>query len=155
MEQVRKTLTLFPEHGGANLYGSLILAFNGEAAQGTVLAHDLAQRLPYFDLATAVHAYALACSERKDEAHTILERLQWLSRERFVLGSFTPSVWVALGDYASALSSLQSAAETRCPWFFQMLADPRLKPISGMPEFEQMRAILTGMEAEAAGNAAH
>ncbi len=29
-----------------------------------------------------------------------------------------------------------------------MLADPRLKALHGAPKFEQMRAILSGMEAE-------
>ena len=42
--------------------------------------------------------------------------------------------------------------EARCPWFFQMLADPRLKPLHGNPDFEQMRAILPAMEAEAEQN---
>ena len=89
-----------------------------------------------------VHAYALACAGRKDEARAILERLQWLSRERFLLNSFNPAVHVALGDLDAAIEELRTANETRCPWFFQMLADPRLKPLHGHPEFEQMRAIL-------------
>jgi hypothetical protein len=127
----------------------MILAFNGEAARGTGLAQDLAQRLPYFDLATAVHAYALACEGRADEARAILERLEWLSRERFVLNSFTPAVYVTLGDLDAALAELRTAEQSRCPWFFQMLADPRLKPLHARPEFQQMRAVLTRMEAEA------
>jgi len=150
VEQVRQNIFQFPEHEGTNLYGSMILAFNEEGAQATELAQGLAQRLPYFDLATAVHAYALACAGRKDEARTILERLQWLSRERFVLSSFTPAVWVALGDMDAAISTLRTALEVRCPWFFQMLADPRLEPLHGRADFEQMRALLTSMEAEAA-----
>jgi tetratricopeptide (TPR) repeat protein len=153
VEQARKVLSLFPEHECANLFGAMILAFNGEAERGTELAHGLAHRLPYFDQATAVHAYALACAGRKDEARTMLERLQWLSRERFVLNSFTPAVYVALGEYDAALSELRATNEARCPWFFQMLADPRLEPLHGRPEFERMRAILTGMEAEAAREA--
>jgi hypothetical protein len=31
-----------------------------------------------------------------------------------------------------------------------MLADPRLQPLRGYPEFQEMRAILTRMEAAAA-----
>jgi hypothetical protein len=31
-----------------------------------------------------------------------------------------------------------------------MLADPRLEPLHGRPEFEQMRNLLTGMEEGAA-----
>jgi len=146
---IQNALRLFPEHEFTNLYGALILAWNGEPARATQLARDLAQRLPFFDLASAVHAYALACAGRRDEARAILERLQWLSRERFLLSSFTPAVHVALGDMDAALTELRVAEEARCPWFFQMLADPRLKPLHGYPEFERMQAILPAMEAEA------
>jgi TolB-like protein len=150
VEQVQHGLTLFPDHEGIALYGALILAFNGQAERGVLLAERLAQREPYFDLATAVHAYTLACADRKDEARGILERLQWLSRERFVLSSFSPAAHIALGDHDAALAELRTAAESRCPWFFQTLADPRLKPLHGHPEFDQLRAILTRMEASVA-----
>ncbi|MGA3264634.1 MAG: hypothetical protein ABSC47_11390, partial [Terracidiphilus sp.] len=93
---------------------------------------------------------ALACAGRRDEARAILERLQWMSRERFVLKSFTPAVYVALEDHDAALSELRAAAEDRCPWFFQMLADPRLKPLHGRPEFDELRSILARMEDAAA-----
>ena len=147
VEQINQCLALFHEHEGVALYGSMILAFNGETARGVHLARELAKREPYFDIATAAHAYALACANHKDEARAILERLQWLSRERFVLSSFTPAVHVALGDPEAALADLHAAEKARCPWFFQMLADPRLKLLRGLPEFERMRAILTRMEA--------
>ncbi len=149
LEQVRKGMALFPDHEGTSLYGAMILAFNGEAQQGAQLAQQLARRLPYFDLATAVHAYTLACEGSKDEARGILERMQWLSRERFVIRSFNPAAYVALGDYDTALVELKAAAETRCPWFFQMHADPRLKPLHGHPDFDEMGTILTRMEAAA------
>jgi DNA-binding winged helix-turn-helix (wHTH) protein len=154
VQQIRQTLVLFPEHEGAALYGAMILAFNGDAARAVELAQDLVQRSPYFDLASAVHAYALACAGRPEEARAILDRLEWLSRERFVLNSFNPAVHVALGNLDAALSELRAADETRCPWFFQMLADPRLKPLHGRPEFVEMQSILTGMEAGAAENPA-
>jgi hypothetical protein len=117
------------------------------------LAETLARRLPYFDLATSVHAYALARGGRKDEARTILERLQWLSRERFVMKSFNPAVYLALGDPESALGELRAAGEDRCPWFFQMLADPRLELLHGRPEFTEMKATLARMEASVAQEA--
>jgi tetratricopeptide (TPR) repeat protein len=150
VESIRHTLDLFPEDEAANVYGAAILAFNGDAARATGIAEALVQRSPYFDLATASHAYALACEGRTDEARTILERLQWMSRERFVISSFTPAVYVALGDLDAALIELSAADEAHCPWFFQMLADPRLKPLHGRPEFDRMLSILTRMEADAA-----
>ena len=41
------------------------------------------------------------------------------------------------------------ANEIRCPWFFQMLADPRLKPLKERPEFAAFEASLAAMEANA------
>lgn len=149
VDQIRTTYSQFPEHAGASLYTAIILAFNGETNLAIKAAEALAQRLPYFDLATEVHAYALACAGRTDEARTILERLQWLGRERFLIRAFTPAVYLVLGDPDTAIAELRTANEARCPWFFQMLADPRLKRLAHRPEFIEMRALLAGMEAEA------
>jgi len=152
VEQVHHAIALFPSHQGTSLYGAMILSFNGDPERGVQLAQDLALRVPHFDLASAAHAYALACAGRSGEARAILERLQWLSRERFVLNAFTPAVHVALGDLDAALSELRASADSRSPWFFQMLADPRLKPLHGRPEFQELQAILTRMETAAAEN---
>jgi predicted Zn-dependent protease len=149
MAQIRRALNLFPEHEGAILYGSIILAFNGSRARAIALAQELTERLPYFDLASSAHAYALARAGRRDEAHSMLERLQWLSRERFFLKSFLPAAYIELSDSESALAELRASNDSRCPWFFQMLADPRLKELHGNPDFEIMRAMLAEMEAEA------
>ncbi len=149
VKSIHRALELFPDSEDALLYGTVILAFNSDAQRATELAENLVQRSPHFDLATAAHAYALACAGRADEARTLLERLQWLSRERFVLCSFTPAVHLALGNQEAAISELRSANDVRCPWFFQMLADPRLKPLQTNSEFRQLRSILTRMEASA------
>jgi hypothetical protein len=129
----------------------LILAFNGHAARGIKLAKELPQLQPSFDATSAVYAYALACTGRATEARALLERLQWLSRERFLLSSFTPAVHVALGDFDAALAELKAGNESRCPWFFQMLADPRLEPLHGKQEFKQLQSILTRMEEDVHG----
>jgi hypothetical protein len=130
----------------------MILPFNGDAETAVQLVEGLAAQQPYFDLAMALHAYALACANRKGEARAILERLQWLSRERFVSTSFNPAVYVALGDHQAALAELRTSWQSRCLWFFQMLADPRLEPLHTYTEFREMRALLTGIEATSASN---
>jgi DNA-binding winged helix-turn-helix (wHTH) protein/predicted Zn-dependent protease len=149
VEQIERALRLFPDHEGARLYGTVILAYNGQPERATELSHALTEQVPYFDLATAVHAYALACAGQDAEARAILERLQWLGRERFLLRAFSPAAYVALGEPDAALAELRTSNENRCPWFFQMLADPRLKPLEGRPEFEQLKAIAALMEGEA------
>jgi len=150
VKQIRHGLTRFPDHIAMAIYGAIILPFNGDSATGIRLAADLLAQQPYLDIVSALHAYALACGGHAQEARGILERLEWLSRERFVMRSFTPAVYAVLGDFDSALSELQTSADSRCPWFFQMLADPRVKPLHGRPEFEELRTILTRIEATAA-----
>lgn len=152
LQQVERAIRLFPKHESTCLYGAIILAFNGELAQAVELAEGLAQRQPYFDLASGAHAYALACAGSNAKARAILERMDWLSRERFVLRSLNPAVYVALGDYDTAMTELSAANDTKCPWFFQMLADPRLKPLHGRAAFHALQAIPIGME-RAATNA--
>ena len=147
LAQIERALELFPDHESSSLYGTIILAFNGEAERAIALAENLNRRSPYFDLASAVHGYALACAGRREEARVILERLQWLSRERFVMNSFTPALFFALGNPEGALAEMHAAMEARCPWFFQMLADPRIKPLHQHPEFARMQKVLDRMEA--------
>lgn len=155
VEQIEKALQLFPDHNGICLYGALILAHNGHAKRGTLLARELLKRSPYFDIATAILAYTTACEGRGQDAEAILEQLQWLSRERFVISSFNPAIHVVLGNIEDAISELRTADEARCPWFFQMLADPRLNALHGHPEFESMLATLEQMESLAAVTPEH
>lgn len=145
-DQIERAITMCPLHEGAILYGATILAWHGDANRAVKLVEDLAQRSPNFDIATAVYSYALACADRREEARAILERLQWLSRERYVLRSFTPAVYVALGDLEGAMSELCAAEKARCPWFFQMLADPRLRALRVLPDFIRMHEMLARME---------
>jgi DNA-binding winged helix-turn-helix (wHTH) protein/tetratricopeptide (TPR) repeat protein len=155
LEQIEHTLELFPDHESSELYGAIILAFDGQAERAASLSERLVERSPYFDIATVVHGYALACAGRREEASAILERLQWLSRERYVLSSFTPALCVALGDLDVALAELQAAAVSRCPWFFQMLADPRMKPLRQRSEFARMQKLLERMETTAEKHATY
>lgn len=143
---MRETLQKFPEQESLGLYASMIFAHNGMAEEAVNLARELARRQPYFDPATAAHAYALASAGKHEEARQILERLQWLSHERFVISSFTPAAWVALGDLQAALDALRAAEQARCPWFFPTLADPRLAQLATYPEFQRMQQVAEDLE---------
>jgi DNA-binding winged helix-turn-helix (wHTH) protein len=146
VDQIRRALRQFPEHGSTRLTGAAILAFNGHGEEAAKLAAEVVRRTPYYDIATATYAYSLACAGQHDEARSVLENLEWLSRERFVLTSFTAAAYAALGDLPAAIAQLRAGSDAHCPWFFQMLADPRLKPLHTHPEFQRMRALLERME---------
>lgn len=145
-QRVEHCLKLYPGHESTRWYGALILAFQGETALALQLARELRHQNPEFDIAASIEAYALAVAGKRKEAREVLERLEWLSRERFVLTSFTPAAYIALGDEERAIAELRSSEASCCPWFFQMLADPRLNRLQGHPEFERMRSTLRAME---------
>jgi transcriptional regulator HilA, main transcriptional regulator of SPI1 len=150
LEQALRSVELFADDEGTGLYGVIVLAYNGQAERALKLAERLSQSTPNCDIVSAAQAYALACAGQLSEAAAIVETLQWLSRERYVSNSFTPAVCQLLGDTEGAINELRAAKEARCPWFFQMLADPRLDPLHNHPEFMRMRASLDEMEAIAA-----
>lgn len=155
MAQALHALELFPEHGSVSVFGTIILAFNGEAERAVNVAESLVRRSPHLDIASSLYAYALAQAGREQEARSMLERLQWLSRERFVLTSFTAATCVALGDMDGAVAELQAAADARCPWLFQMLADPRIEPIRDRPEVVRIGKVLERMELAAERKTGH
>jgi TolB-like protein len=150
LAQIRKAIDFSSEYDNSLFFGAMILGYNGEAERAIQLAESLAARSSHYDLAISAHAYALACAGRAEESRSQLERLQWLSRERFVLNTLNAATHVALGEADAALEELRNANENRCPWFFHMLADPRLKPLKGRSEFAALESLLAAMEAGAA-----
>ena len=147
--QILKALALFPDNDSSLLFGAIILSYNGDGARVIEMSDSLAKRSAHFDHAAATDAYILASAGRGDEARELLEHLQWLGHERFVQRSFKAAAYVALGELDAALAALRASRENRCPWFFQMIADPRLKPLWDHPEFQAMRSIRPAMEADA------
>jgi tetratricopeptide (TPR) repeat protein len=146
--QILKAIDMSAEYDKSLFFGAMILGFNGEAVRAVALAETLASRSSHYDLAISAHAYALACAGRIEESLSLLEQLQWLSHERYVLNTLNAATHVVLGEADAALEELREANEIRCPWFFHMLADPRLKPLTGRPEFAALEASLAAMEAD-------
>lgn len=155
LAQAEHTLEMFPDHEKVGFYCATVLAFNGQPEPAVTIAENMVRKSPYLDLGTSLYAYALASAGREEEARSTVERLQWLSRERFVLSSFTAAAYVALGDPDGALAELQTAADAKCPWLFQMLADPRLEPLRDRPEFVRLSKTLERMESSAERKATH
>ena len=146
MAQADKSIELFSEYDNSLFFATMILGYNGETARAVEVAKTLAGRASHYDLATSARAYALACAGQQDESRHLLERLQWLSRERFVLNTLNAATHVVLGEPDAALAVLRMANETRCPWFFQSLADPRLKSLYERPEFVELKASLAELD---------
>lgn len=152
--QVERCLQLYPEHESTALFGGIIYTHLGDQEQLRKLMPLLARMTPYIDSAASIQAGALAVLGERDEAQRLLERLEWLGRERYVIPSFLPAAWLALGERERALATLAQSERERCPWFFITMGDPRLAPLHGEPEFERLNGILQSMEQTLARRAA-
>jgi hypothetical protein len=46
------------------------------------------------------------------------------------------------------MDALRAAEQARCPWFFSMLADPRLASLQNHPDFLQMQQLTYNIATE-------
>jgi DNA-binding winged helix-turn-helix (wHTH) protein/tetratricopeptide (TPR) repeat protein len=146
IEQASRTQRLFPDHPGALFFSAIIFAASSKpgasdnplARQATAIANRLIQTTPSLDPAYATLAYVQARQGCIVEARTLLDRQQRLSRERYVMRSFHAPALVELGESDAAIEALVRADKDRCPWLFELLSDPRMRPLHGEREFQRL-----------------
>ena len=138
IEQLSRTLELFPDFGLAHWY--LALAYEQKAAY--------AQALPEFRRAQTVvtgnvvvladlgHAYAV--SGNAADARQILEQLTALSGRRYVPSTSVALIYAGLGDYDRAFEWLDKAVAERSEWLIYLKVDPRLDPLRSDSRFPQL-----------------
>jgi predicted Zn-dependent protease len=142
VDRIGYALEEYPKDELTKLFAVLILAHNGQTISSLEVADDLVKRCPYLDAALSLQAYAQARAGLKNEARAMLEHLEWLGRERFVLRAFTPAAYIALGEQEAAIAELRVSDQLRCPWFFQVLADPNLNELRHRSDFQELEALL-------------
>ena len=153
VKQAKRTLELFPGHSGAMFFCAIVFAAasklsdssNDLGARATALATKLIQDSPAMEAGYATLAYAQARQGNLTEARTQLDRQQWMSRERYDMRSFHAPALVELGEFDAAIEALSTAEHQHCPWFFELLHDPRLQPLHGEPEFQRLRRLFLQM----------
>jgi tetratricopeptide (TPR) repeat protein len=149
LQQAESALRLFPNDPGALFFAAIIFAAasdpNSESAasrdlgaRSVGLATHLIQIAPSLDGGYSALAYAHTRRGKIAEARALLDRQAWVSRERFVPRSFDAPALVELGEHDAALEALATAERQHCPWLFELLGDPRLRPLHREPEFQRL-----------------
>ena len=85
-------------------------------------------------LAKLAQTYALA--GETEQARSILEKLQSLSRERYVSPYDLAMIYIALQDCEQALTSLEEALAQRSLWMGYIDLEPQLDPLRSDPRFQ-------------------
>jgi len=152
LAQAEEVIGLFPAHPMTLVFCSRVLAAAGLPGdrlteRATELATQVVLSRPNFDSGISVLAYTYARHGRIEEARKLIERQVNLGRERFIMRSGLAPALVSLGEFDKAIQELSHGERDRCPWFLELLYDPRLQPLHGKPEFQRLQGIAQSMGA--------
>jgi serine/threonine-protein kinase len=83
-------------------------------------------------------AHACARAGRADEARSLLDELQGLSRRRYVSPYWIAMVHLGLGERDAALAWLQRAVEARFDWVTDLAVEPAFDPLRSDARFQAL-----------------
>ncbi len=138
LEELQKTLDMFPEFGYTYIFLSLV--YNQKEMYEE--AFEVAQRgrniMGDSPEPVALQGYALARAGKRREAFKLLGELQARSQQQYVPPFLFTILYEALGDQQRAIESLEEAFEDRS-WFLRMLkVEPVLDPLRSDPRFQDL-----------------
>jgi TolB-like protein/Tfp pilus assembly protein PilF len=138
IDQYRKALELDPHFSSAYLWMAQPYQQKGHhedamaALQtGSRLAEDSA-----YALARVGHGYAV--SGRSIEAREVLDRLNSMSKQRYVSPYDLAIIYLGLGENDRAIACLQQALEERSPWIGYLGAEPQMDVLRPDRRFQQL-----------------
>ena len=83
-------------------------------------------------------AHALAASGDRSRAVAIIDRLEQMSRERYISRFHTALAWAGLGDFDKAFAKLSCACDERDPAIMLLNTDPRFALLRQDPRYDAM-----------------
>jgi TolB-like protein/DNA-binding winged helix-turn-helix (wHTH) protein len=135
IEQYRKTLELDPDFALARQALAMALERKGAYAEA-IAEFQKAVALSGGSAGTIAslgHAYALAGA--KADAKVQLERLEALSRQKYVPAIYRALIYLGLGDKAGALVWFSQARQERSEYLIYHQLDPNFDPVRGDKRF--------------------
>jgi len=140
LEQLHKTLELEPNFVMAHFILGLTYLQKRQFEQATAelqQAISLSGDTP-LSLALGVLGHVSAVSGKRTEAHRMLERLEALSRQRYVSSYSLALIYTGLGETDAALASLQKAYEERHDRLIYLNVEPIFDGIRSDPRFRDL-----------------
>ncbi len=142
IDQCRRTIAMDPNFAVAHWH----LALSYEQKQMFEAAIDECQKAVSLSggspLMKAALGYAYATSQRKQEAHKIIEQLNELATQQYVSPYTVAAIHVALGDHDQALRLLEQAYNEHSFHLVQLNVSPQFEPLRSHPKFQDLVARL-------------
>ena len=138
IEQLKKTISLDEQFFVPHQYLGRTFVQKGmyrEAVAELERARELSNNSPEV---VASLGHALAVAGRTDEARKVLEELDEISKQRYVLPYFRAAVYTGLGDRDQAFQWLARAFEERHPGLVLVNIDPRFDSLRSDPRFADL-----------------
>ncbi|MBZ5543781.1 MAG: protein kinase [Acidobacteriia bacterium] len=138
IEQLRKALELEPNDVTSHVLLGWAYMQKGMHQEAVAEIQKAAnQRTGSLEpLAQLANAYAVA--GKRNEAHTVLNQLKALSKQRYVGPYLTATTYVGLGQREEAFAWLERAFEVHDPYLTILNVDPRLDPLRSDPRFQAL-----------------
>jgi TolB-like protein/tetratricopeptide (TPR) repeat protein len=135
LEQARKLVELVPEHQVAYLVlGQVYLGMQSYPESVTALRHavEISRELPFM---LGWLGLALGLGGHVPEARAVLERLQSIAAERFVLPTSFAWLHLGLGEIDEAFVWMQRAVDRNDEWIHPLRTYPFLDSLRSDPRF--------------------
>jgi serine/threonine-protein kinase len=133
IEQLRETLEMDPNFPLAYLW--IGQAYEQKGMYEEAIAAFQSAGIPE---ARDALGHAFAASDRKREAHLVLNQLKSLSTQTYVSPYAIALIYVGLGEEEQALEWLEKAYEDRSFLMIYLKVDPKLDPLRGAPRFQDL-----------------
>ncbi len=137
-EQAKKTLELDPRLDFAHWF--LGLASVQKAMYEEAIAHlqEAATSPGASPRYIAGLGYAYAVAGKRNEARKILDKLNELSKQKYVSPYFTATVYAGLGDKEEAFEWLDKAYRDRDNWLAYVKVTPEFDPLHSDPRYQNL-----------------
>jgi len=138
VEQANKTLEIEPNFWIAHLMLARVFIVQNKLDEAVAEAQKAAQFSGGNSEAISLEAYALAKSERREEALAKLKELKSRSHERYVPAYNTAMIYNGLGSTDEALDQLEIALQTRDARMILLKVDPKWDNLRNESRFRDL-----------------
>ena len=137
-EQLQKTLEMDPAFVGAQLYMGETYIQESKDKEGIAELEKMTAVLPGNPVVLSYLAYGYAVSDRRADAQRVLDKLNELSKQKYVAAESTATIYAGLGEKDKAFEWLEKGYKGR--EFFMSFArvDPIFDSLRSDPRFTDL-----------------
>jgi tetratricopeptide (TPR) repeat protein len=136
--EARRCLDFFPRLPAARWAIALAMVQKGMPELGAIEMEDALRgnETDQYCIGALGHCYAAA--GRRSDAESVLNRLQEMSKQRFISPYWAAAIYTSLGDKDEAFRSLEAAFEEKTPWMCYTKVFPWFDPLRSDPRFDDL-----------------